>query len=63
MTMINYVTEEYMTNFNIDCTYGTGKDVIFISAGEVRPGLSFVGQMPKFKTLATLKSKDNEFTR
>ena len=52
-----------MTNFNIDCTYGTGKDVIFISAGEVRPGLSFVGQMPKFKTLATLKSKDNEFTR
>lgn len=47
-----------MTNFNI---YGTGDaNNIFISAGKVRSGLTFVGQMPKFKTLAT---KDNEFTR
>lgn len=45
-----------MTNFN---TYGTG-DHTYISAGKVRPGLTFTFPMPKFKKLTT---KDNEFTR
>lgn len=63
MDKVNYFMEDHMANFKIDINYGTGKDEEFISAGKVRSGLSFVGQMPKFTTLATLKSKDNEFIR
>ena len=48
-----------MTNFKIDGSYGTGKDVEFISAGVVRTGLTFVGQMPKYAKLATIKAHAN----
>lgn len=50
-----------MANFNI--TYGTSIDDTFSSAGEVRPGLSFTGQAPKFKKLASFSSINNDFTR
>jgi hypothetical protein len=48
-----------MTNFKIDGSYGTNPDTTFISAGKVRAGLTFVGQMPKYAKKATIKSHAN----